>query len=52
MNLHDRSFYVSTVSACSENEGVSEGWHLSLPLSVYSHKAQLVPDLVNENVDS
>jgi len=52
VNLHDSSFDTGSMSTCSKNERVVKNRHLSLPFSVYSDKAKLIPNLVNEDVNS
>lgn len=52
MDLHDSSLDTGAVSTSGEDEGVVEVGHDSLPLGVHSDKAKLVPDFVNQNVDT
>merc|ERR1712195_283161 len=52
MNLHDSSLDTGAVSTSGEDKGIVEVRHDSLPLGVHSDKTKLVPDFVNENVDT
>lgn len=52
MNLHDCTLYSKPVTSSCENKRLLEIWLLASALCVHAHQAQLVPDLVHQDVDA
>ena len=52
MNLHDRRFDRETVPTHGQEERIFEVGQLTSALSIDAHQGQLLPDLVEQDVDA